>query len=419
MDETQIKRSLDIFWNGRIVGRYDLLDDGSELFSYDGSYLESADAAPISHSLPLRADPYGKRQLRPFFAGLLPEESQRQRIAAYLGLAESDDFSMLEAIGGECAGALEIIPHGKSPHGSAEALSPCGEDRLFEIVKSLPYRPMLAGESGLRLSLAGAQSKLPVVFRDGHFYLPENGTPSTHILKPELSEWFKGIVANEHCCMTLARAIGIQAAETRIINIGDIPCLLVTRYDRTVDSISGMTRRIHQEDFCQALGVSGEMKYENEGGPSFASCMKAMQEMKFSLADRLAFIDRMIFNFLIGNADAHGKNSSILYRQKGGRSLAPIYDVMSTLVYPALSDDGAMSIGGAKRFADVRRENFALMAREAGMRPALALGRLDAIASQMLHHAESLAQELATEWPSDVYAKIISVISSQLMQIAD
>ena len=267
MEEAQIKRSLDIFWNGRIVGRYDLLDDGSELFSYDGSYLESADAVSISHSLPLRADPYGKRQLRPFFAGLLPEESQRQRIAAYLGLAESDDFSMLEAIGGECAGALEIIPHGKSPHGSAESLSPCGEDRLLEIVKSLPYRPMLAGETGLRLSLAGAQSKLPVVFRDGHFYLPENGTPSTHILKPELSEWFKGIVANEHCCMTLARAIGIPAAETRIIDVGDIPCLLVTRYDRAVDSRSGVVRRIHQEDFCQALGRSPEQKYQSDGGP--------------------------------------------------------------------------------------------------------------------------------------------------------
>ena len=138
-----------------------------------------------------------------------------------------------------------------------------------------------------------------------------------------------------------------------------------------------------------------------------------------SHTDRLAFIDRMIFNFLVGNADAHGKNSSILYRPKGGRSLAPVYDVMSTLVYPSLSGDSAMSIGGAKRFADVRRENFALMAREAGMRPALALGRLDAIASQMLHRAESLAQELAAEWPSDVYGKILSVISSQLKQIAD
>ena len=338
MEETQIKRSLDIFWNGRIVGRYDLLDDGSELFSYDGSYLESADAAPISQSLPLRADPYGKRQLRPFFAGLLPEESQRQRIAAYLGLAESDDFSMLEAIGGECAGALENIPRGKSPHGNTDALSPCDDHRLLEIVKSLPYRPMLAGESGLRLSLAGAQSKLPVVFRDGHFYLPENGTPSTHILKPELSEWFKGIVANEHCCMTLARAIGIPAAETRIIDVGDIPCLLVTRYDRAVDPRSGVVRRIHQEDFCQALGRSPEQKYQSDGGPLAREIVRLIRDgwSTTPAKDVLAFVDLVVFNAIIGNADAHGKNYSMLYDGRI-RRLAPGYDLVSTVFWPALA----------------------------------------------------------------------------------
>ena len=139
MEVSRLNRSLDIFWDGRIVGRYDLLEDGSELFAYDVGYLDSSGATPISHSLPLRADPYGRRQLRPFFAGLLPEESQRQRIAAYLGLAESDDFSMLEAIGGECAGALEIIPHGKAPHENEDSLSPCDEKRLSKIVRSLPY----------------------------------------------------------------------------------------------------------------------------------------------------------------------------------------------------------------------------------------------------------------------------------------
>jgi len=136
MEDSKVIRSLDVFWSGRIVGRYDLLEDGSELFTYDGNYLESAEAAPISHSLPLRADPYGRRQLRPFFAGLLPEESQRQRIAAYLGLAESDDFSMLEAIGGECAGALEIIPHAHCTplHGSdgANLRSACRSAGLRE-----------------------------------------------------------------------------------------------------------------------------------------------------------------------------------------------------------------------------------------------------------------------------------------------
>ena len=387
MEETQIKRSLDIFWNSRIVGRYDLLDDGSELFSYDGSYLESADAAPISQSLPLRADPYGKRQLRPFFAGLLPEESQRQRIAAYLGLAESDDFSMLEAIGGECAGALEIIPRGKSPHGSAEALSPCGEDRLFEIVKSLPYRPMLAGESGLRLSLAGAQSKLPVVFRDGHFYLPENGTPSTHILKPELSEWFKGIVANEHCCMTLARAIGIPAAETRIIDVGDIPCLLVTRYDRTVDSISGMTRRIHQEDFCQALGRSPEQKYQSDGGPLAREIVRLIRDgwSTTPAKDVLAFVDLVVFNAIIGNADAHGKNYSMLYDGRR-RRLAPGYDLVSTVFWPALASAPAMKIGGSDSINSILSGHWRKFAQETGV-------SLAALRSRIKHLCTAVASQ--------------------------
>ena len=387
MDETQIKRSLDIFWNGRIVGRYDLLDDGSELFSYDGSYLESADAAPISYSLPLRADPYGKRQLRPFFARLLPEESQRQRIAAYLGLAESDDFSMLEAIGGECAGALEIIPHGKSPHGNADALSPCDDHRLFEIVKSLPYRPMLAGETGLRLSLAGAQSKLPVVFRDGHFYLPENGTPSTHILKPELSEWFKGIVANEHCCMTLARAIGIPAAETKRIDVGDIPCLLVTRYDRAVDSRSGGVRRIHQEDFCQALGRAPEQKYQSDGGPLAREIVRLIRDgwSTTPAKDILAFVDLVVFNAIIGNADAHGKNYSMLYDGRI-RRLAPGYDLVSTVFWPALASAPAMKIGGSDSINSILSGHWRKFAQETGVSFAALRSRIKhlctAVASQ-------------------------------------
>lgn len=387
MEEAQIKRSLDIFWNGRIVGRYDLLDDGSELFSYDGSYLESADAVPISHSLPLRADPYGKRQLRPFFAGLLPEESQRQRIAAYLGLAERDDFSMLEAIGGECAGALEIIPRGKSPHGNTDALSPCDDHRLLEIVKSLPYRPMLAGESGLRLSLAGAQSKLPVVFRDGHFYLPENGTPSTHILKPELSEWFKGIVANEHCCMTLASAIGIPAAETRIIDVGDIPCLLVTRYDRAVDPRSGVVRRIHQEDFCQALGRPPEQKYQSDGGPLAREIVRLVRDgwSTTPAKDVLAFVDLVVFNAIIGNADAHGKNYSMLYDGRR-RRLAPGYDLVSTVFWPALASAPAMKIGGSDSINSILSGHWRKFAQETGV-------SLAALRSRIKHLCTAVASQ--------------------------
>ncbi|MBQ9432036.1 MAG: HipA N-terminal domain-containing protein [Kiritimatiellae bacterium] len=147
----KVKRSLDVLWGDTLVGAYDLLEDGSELFTYDAAYLASKNAMPISYSLPLRLDPYGKRKLRTFFAGLLPEETQRQRIASFLGIPENDDFAILEAIGGECAGALAVVPHGVRPLNGEASPVPCAEEKLVEIVRSLPYRPMMVGEKGLRL----------------------------------------------------------------------------------------------------------------------------------------------------------------------------------------------------------------------------------------------------------------------------
>ncbi|MBR6021347.1 MAG: type II toxin-antitoxin system HipA family toxin [Kiritimatiellae bacterium] len=366
--QVAVKRSLGVLWNGRSVGRYDLLEDASELFTYDPDYLASADAAPISHSLPLRADPYGKRQLRPFFAGLLPEESQRQRIAAVLGLSESDDFALLEAIGGECAGALTILPQGMTPRDGPESLDPCPEDRLAEIVRALPYRPMLAGEKGLRLSLAGAQSKLPIVFKDGAFWLPKDGTPSTHILKPELSEWFKGIVHNEHACMTLARILGIPVAETGLAEVGGIPCLVVRRYDRATDAATGRVRRIHQEDFCQALGRPPEQKYQSDGGPLAREIVRLLRSgwSTSPARDILAFVDLVVFNAIIGNADAHGKNYSMLYDGRT-RRLAPGYDLVSTVFWPELAAVPAMKIGGSDSIHSILAGHWRKFAQEIGV----------------------------------------------------
>ena len=391
--ELRVKRGLDVFWDDRIVGRYDLLEDDSELFTYDSEYLKSFDAAPISHSLPLRADPYGKRQLRPFFAGLLPEETQRQRIASFLGISERDDFSMLEAIGGECAGALEILPHGKTPYRARATAHQCSDAQIYEIVKTLPYRPMMAGVTGLRLSLAGAQSKLPIVFRDGLFYLPENGSPSTHILKPELSEWFKGIVFNEHCCMRLAGALGVPAAKTQIVNVGDVPCLLVTRYDRALDGETGATRRIHQEDFCQALGRAPEQKYQSDGGPLAREIVRLIREgwSTMPAKDVLAFVDLVVFNAIIGNADAHGKNYSMLYDGRN-RRLAPGYDLVSTVYWPALASAPAMKIGGSDSVNSILSGHWRKFAEETGVSVAALRTRITHLCTAaMTQTCESLA----------------------------
>lgn len=370
-------KQLDVFWCRRKVGRYCRLADGSEYFAYDSGYLACNDAMPISHSLPLRSEPYGKRQLRPFFAGLLPEESQRERIASCLGLAASDDFSMLAAIGGECAGALSIVSYGTVMDDSRESCVPCDAERLADIVKTLPYRPMMAGEKGVRLSLAGAQSKLPVVFKDGRFFLPENGMPSTHILKPELSQWFVGIVHNEHCCMMLARAVGVSAAETQIVEVGGIPCLVVTRYDRFTDPETGKTKRIHQEDFCQALGRVPEQKYQSEGGPLAREIVHLIRSgwSTRPAMDVLAFVDLVAFNAIIGNADAHGKNYSMLY-DGGERRLAPGYDLVSTVCWPALAAAPAMKIGGSDSINSILSGHWRKFADEIGVGPAALRARV-------------------------------------------
>ena len=384
-DMAKVKRRLDVLWGDVLVGTYDLLEDDSELFTYDAEYLASKDASPISHSLPLRSDPYGRRKLRPFFAGLLPEETQRQRIAAFLGIPENDDFALLEAIGGECAGALAIVPPGTRRQTNEASPVPCTEERLAEIVKSLPYRPMMAGEKGVRLSLAGAQSKLPVVFKDGRFYLPENGMPSTHILKPELSEWFAGVVRNEHCCMTLARALGIAVADTLIVTIGGIPCLLVTRYDRAIDGKTGNVRRIHQEDFCQALGKPPEQKYQSEGGPLVRDIARLLRSgwSTRPAKDILFFVDLVIFNAMIGNADAHGKNYSMLY-DGTARYLAPGYDLVSTVFWPALAAASAMKIGGSDSINSILSGHWRRFAEEVGISATALRARIKALCAATL-----------------------------------
>jgi len=314
--EDAIVRSLDVFWGTMRVGSYDKFASGSEQFVYDTDYLSHDGSQPISHSLPLRSEPYSAPKLKPFFSGLLPEESQRVRIASYLGIAEMNDFAFLEAMGGECAGALTILPKGRVPEADELTFKPLSAKQLESIVETLPLRPLLVGESGIRLSLAGAQSKLPVIVRGNDLALPVGNTPSTHILKPELTEWFKGIAANEHCCMTLARHLGLLVPETRLLQVGHYPCLLVKRYDRDLDIQTGRIHRIHQEDFCQALGRQPEQKYQMDGGPIVRDVVRLLRSgwSTMPARDVLSFVDLLMFNAIIGNADAHGKNYSMLYR---------------------------------------------------------------------------------------------------------
>lgn len=414
MSPPQIRTgSLDVYLLGRKVGCIDYSSHRNDMrFTYDAEYLASEDALPLSYALPLRSEPFDSERTTIFFENLLPPDQVRRKLGPILHLSRHNVFGFLEALGGDCAGAISLWPHGETPLSGKERVKRLDEDDAAEILGSLKKRPLYVnGIDGYRISGSGAQNKLIARIVNGHIELPLFGAPSTHIIKPAIQD-YEDSVYNEYFSMRLAERLGLATAKCGLMRVKGRICYWTERFDREV--VNGQVRRLHQEDFCQICGISGELKYESEGGPSFAQCMAVMKDMKISLADRLSFIDRMIFNYLIGNADAHGKNSSILYRGKGQRRLAPIYDVMSTAIYGNLSRVNAMSIGGARKFADVKRERFGTMAQEAGMRPQLAIDRLDRLVARIGSVAHTLSGELAAEWPSDVYAKIESVIADQV-----
>ena len=360
-------RTLDIWWDGRLVGQLTQDKHGELGFAYAPEWLSDEEAQPLSASLPKRAEPFSRRECRPFFGGLLPEESQRDAAAQALGVSRANDFALLDRLGGDVAGALQLLPPGEVPATLApdQRPTPLDDAGLIRVLDALPIRPLLAGEEGLRLSLAGAQSKVPVVLVDGVVALPAPGQPTTHILKPPISR-FVATTENEAFVMRLAAAIGLDVAPVEARTVQDRTFLLVQRYDRATGD-DGFVRRIHQEDFCQALGVPPETKYASEGGPTFKDCFALLRRVAARPAvDVLKLLDAVIFNVIAGNADAHGKNFSILYDAEGPR-LAPLYDLLATVAYPDLSPKFAMKIGKRATLAELDARGWAAFAADAGV----------------------------------------------------
>jgi serine/threonine-protein kinase HipA len=358
--------TLIVYLNVERVGSLEQDDSGLLQFFYDQSWLAKPGAIPLSRSLPLRNEVFTGKKARPFFAGILPEEEPRKQIAKILGISDTNDFAMLERIGGECAGAVSLLPEGAAPTGlKSTKHRELTEPEIRQIMAELPRRPLMVGTDGLRLSLAGAQDKLPVIVHGDGICLPLGGAPSTHILKPE-PDRFPGLAVNEIFCMTLARAVGLNVPNIEYRPIGEKPCILVQRYDRKTDE-SGSTSRIHQEDFCQAMGFPPERKYQAEGGPMLRDCISLLREWSTApVLDIPAFINNLIFNVLIGNADAHGKNFSLLY-SGGERRLSPFYDLVSTLAWHELSRKLAMKIGGCESVNAFTIGDWKTMANKTGL----------------------------------------------------
>lgn len=376
---------LDVYFYENNIGQLVQDNHGDINFTYSSAWLQNSNAVAISCSLPLQAEVFKRKQCSAFFEGILPEQNQRKIIAENLGISDTNNFSMLEKIGGECAGALSFILAGGVFNIQNNHYHALTHQELVKILKELPMKPLLAGERGVRLSLAGVQDKLAVYVEGQKILIPLNNAPSTHVLKPACG-MYDDIIFNEYFCLKLAKKIGLFVVEVEIKKIEDIDYLLIERYDRILskEKHNKEIERVHQEDFCQALGIPSTKKYQNEEGPSLKQCFHLIREKSaVPVLDLDKLLNAIIFNFLIGNCDAHGKNFSLLYLNQ--LQISPFYDLICTVFYQDLDKKMAMKLGGEYEIKKIKPEHFDKFADEIGFSKPQVRKRVIELIDKILH----------------------------------
>ena len=400
---------LAVFWGDDRVGILSRTD-GQLAFRYEQRWLDNSSSLPMSLSLPLRETAFSDPEARKWFGNLLPEGDFLNAIARRLGRSSGDVFGLLVDLGGECAGAISLLSPDLIPShdGLYQRLS---ESELFALVAGdLP--PLLLPETGVRLSLAGAQNKLPVYVDATGIHKATGGLATTHILKPPIraAMALPHTVENEAFCMQLAERLGLVVPKAEVHEVREQSFYLVERFDRR----RGPARieRLHQEDFCQALGIEANLKYEESGGPSLTSVWHLLRRHSAAPAvDGRQLLRWIVFNFLIGNADAHGKNLALLYGEDGSVRLAPFYDLLCTAVYPGLDQRLALRIGGERRPERLRRRHWEALGDELEIAPRAIFGELGRLTRAIEKSAEVLAGEFgARHGGNETIAAIRDVI---------
>jgi serine/threonine-protein kinase HipA len=377
-----VSEKIAIYYETHIVGLISIHEGGQISFAYDQRWLATSGSFPLSVTLPLVSGDFSDEVISPWLANLLPEEQQLTAIAQALRLSASDALAILREIGGDTAGAISVGEASNSNEYRYETLqehygSETGTAALRRHFDDLVRRPFLVNEDGVRLSLAGGQTKtaLAVLDDDGQpklglpdpedrLAIPKTGAPSTIIIKPD-NPTLPGIVENEMYCLTLAGLIGIEAVDCSLVKAGDRTALAVARYDRLLRR-NGSVRRLHQEDFAQANGIYPERKYEQGTLPGLD--LKGILTTRNHLPPKqaLKLVDQVIFNILVANTDAHAKNYSMIL--SGDVAMAPLYDVASALHWSDVNQHFAQKIAGRRRKPrDIMKRHWEQIAEDAGL----------------------------------------------------
>ena len=343
-------RELWVWMNGERVGTWQRTRTGGHRFVYEESWLASAWVRPLSLSLPITPDrTVAGPVVANFFDNLLPDDERiRRRVSARFRVGSTEVFDLLQAIGRDCVGAVQLLPPEQPPTGFDRVeYEPMDDEAVARHLRGVAAEPGLGADQDpddLRISIAGAQEKTALLRVDRQWCRPLGATPTTHILKLPL-----GLVGgsrldlthsvyNEWLCAQLLRELDLPVATTDIATFGNETVLAVERFDRQwvegTDTSPRWIARIPQEDFCQLLGRASHEKYEAQGGPGMAHCLQVLRGSRTATADIRHFLCAQLAFWLLAATDGHAKNFSIFLLPGGGYRMTPLYDVIS--VWPVI-----------------------------------------------------------------------------------
>jgi serine/threonine-protein kinase HipA len=382
---------MSIWTNGVRVGTWTIPARGPMELRYDAAWMTSEVGRPLSLSLPFGAPdvPLTGKVVESYFDNLLPDSDQiRRRVASRFKTESTEVFDLLQAIGRDCVGAVQLLAEDEQPTGfdrvegtplSDEEV----EQHLLRVVSDTTFGGTDESADDFRISLAGAQEKDAFLFWEGRWMRPHGSTPTTHIFKLPLGlvgnrqADFTTSVDNEWLCLRLLRAYGLDAANAEIHTFGKQRVLVVERFDRAPHPEDKWLMRLPQEDFCQANGVPPHRKYENQGGPGLSQLFGMLQGSMQPEADMTTLMAAQVLNWLLRAPDGHAKNYSVRLLPAGRFRLTKLYDVMSA--YPVIGTGPnqwvarkvtmAMALLGKNRhyrMSEIQRRHFNTTARKVG-----------------------------------------------------
>ena len=403
---------------------------------YDLAWMNAAHGRPLSLSLPYTGGQALKGdRVRNYFDNLLPDsEPIRQRLATRFKTDSTQAFDLLQAIGRDCMGAVQLLGEDEAPADVTRIMAtPMSEEDVERLIRQTTndaYLANLDDDQELRLSLAGAQEKTALLWHQDTWMRPHGSTPTTHILKLPLGlvghrrADFSTSVENEWLCMNLLEEFGIPVAKTALLQFGRQKVLGVERFDRQMHSSGQWWMRLPQEDFCQAKGVPSHLKYENDGGPGLPELAGVLGGSVHAKRDLSTLLKAQILFWMLAAPDGHAKNFSLHLLPQGRYALTPLYDVMS--IWPVEGKGAnqfsrhqakvAMALYGKNkhyRLKDIQRRHFNGTAAMYFQRP-----NAEDLIAQVLAHTQMAIDNVAARLPAQFPGRVAESIFKGLLYSA-